>query len=76
MSCARKSEREAALTPEDLGTTAIEAVWDSIHPGVDRLDVSQNLYDRLVEECEPKTPSEYFGIPIGVIPGEGAGLVH
>lgn len=34
------------------------------------LDVSQELYAMLCAECFPKTPSEFFGIPIEALADE------
>lgn len=37
---------------------------------LEKLQVSQDLYDELMRECAPLTPAQYFGMKIEVLPDE------
>jgi hypothetical protein len=35
---------------------------------LERIDVSQDMYDALVAECHPASPADALGIEVGVLP--------
>lgn len=56
--------------PAKTPALAAQIVRELVDQGCDKLEVSPAMYEALSEETSPKTPSEYFGIPITVLSGE------